>query len=133
MRLLEVREGILEQHARGPRTLLPRMLDLLAQAQLQFARGLLGEGDRDNLVDGCPPFRERVDHAGDEFGRLAGACRRLDDERRVEVVPDPVAVPVVHQWLKRRAHFILRNSVSSSSGRGPCGRARAAPTGRTPR
>ncbi len=112
-----MRERVLETVAVGAVALRARVLDLLSQAELQFARGLLGEGHRDDLADARPALGECVDHARHQFGRLAGASRRLDDERRVEVVPNAGAVRVVDERRTSHGHFILRSCVSSSSGR----------------
>ena len=80
------------------------LLERLAQPQLQLARGLLGEGHRD---DRCrlvgAPGREDPQDPLDELGRLAGSRGRLDDERGVEIVGDRVAASLIGEvgrsWL----------------------------------
>ena len=66
-------------------------LEAGAQAQLELAGGLLGEGHRDDAIDARAAVGQHVDDAADELARLAGAGRRLDDHRLVEGVADAVA------------------------------------------
>ena len=70
---------------------LPRALDFRAQPQLQLARRLLGERHRDDSRQLAAP---RPDHRHDSIHQrrgLAGARRRLDYQRDVEVVANPIA------------------------------------------
>ena len=54
------------------------------QPQLELARRLLGEGDRDDAIDGGPPASQDIDDAVDEHGGLAGARRGFDGQGLVE-------------------------------------------------
>ena len=68
-----------------------RAIETLAKPQLQLAGRLLRERHRDDLADVGAPFGEDRDDPADELGRLAGAGRRLDDQRVVEGGRDRVA------------------------------------------
>ena len=63
----------------------PRALELLAQAQLQFAGGLFAERHRDDLTDRGALMLDQRDDAADQFGGLAGSGRGFDDQRLVEL------------------------------------------------
>ena len=79
-------------------------IDLLAQSKLQLARGFFGESHRD---DGFQSRASRCDHrddAVDQLGGFAGAGRRLDDQRGIEVAPDALA----HALVGRRRHGLPR-------------------------
>ncbi len=67
------------------------VLDALAQAQLQLAGGLLGEGDGDDAVEGGAAGADEGEDAAHEDGGLAGAGAGLEQERGVEVAHDAVA------------------------------------------
>ena len=112
-----MRQRVFEQESRRALALRPRVLDLFAEAELQLARGLLGEGDGDDFADAGAALAHRVDHPRHEFRRLAGAGGGLHDERGVEVRPDARAVLVIDEPRPSRTHFILRSCVSSASGR----------------
>ena len=68
----------------------PLAIEPFAQSQLEFARGLLREGDGDNLVDRGASFREDPHDPAHELGRLAGAGGGFDDQRLVERGRDQV-------------------------------------------
>ena len=93
MRLFELRQRPVEPRARlvivADRH--ASAVELFAQPQLQLARGLLGEGHRDDSTDVRLALGDDADDASDERRGLAGACGRLDDEGRVEGVGDEVA------------------------------------------
>ena len=59
-----------------------------AQAELQFARRFLGEGDRHDLGHRRPPGRDGHQDAVHQLGRLPGARRRFDNQRLVERIAD---------------------------------------------
>jgi len=67
------------------------VLDALAQAQLQLAGGLLGEGDRDDAVEGGAAGADEGEDAAHQDRGLAGAGAGLEQERGVEVADHAVA------------------------------------------
>ena len=83
---------VLPGAARTPLFLQPR-----AQPQLQLARRLLGERQRRDRLHGPPPLGEHIHQARDQLARLAGARRRLDDQRLVERRADALALGRVDQ------------------------------------
>ena len=90
-----------------------RVLELLAQPQLELAGRLLGERDGDDLIDPGPAGLDQPHDALHEFGGLAGAGGGLDDQRAVQRVADEGAVAGVGVG----AHGILRRtSRSGTSG-----------------
>ncbi len=103
-RLLELAERIVER-AGGSRA--PRVLDRLPEPELQLARGGVRERDGDHAIEPRPAGGEEGDHPLHELRRLPRPGGRLDDERRVEVVADPVARGLVgkrrHGRLRRYA------------------------------
>ena len=94
LRLFEVMHGGVEQAAgvRVGRGLLPRALELFAQAQLQLAGGLFAERDGHDLADRGALVRDQRDDAADQLGGLAGAGRGFDNQRLVELGGDQLAV-----------------------------------------
>ena len=95
---------------------LARAFDFGAQPQLQLARRLLGERHRDDSRQLAAP---RPDHRDDSIHQrrgLAGARRRLDHERDVEVVANPIAHRLVgYDSRIRERHGISRSRVSELS------------------
>jgi hypothetical protein len=62
------------------------VLERFAQPQLQLARRFLRERDGDDLDHRRAPRREDAQDPVHELRRLAGASRRLDDQRVVEIL-----------------------------------------------
>ena len=95
---------------------LARAFDFGAQPQLQLARRFLGERHRDDPRQLAAP---RPDHRYDSIhqrGGLAGARCRLDHERDVEIVANPIAHRLVGNgcWIHER-HGIARSFFSDLS------------------
>ena len=97
-----------------------RALDLLAQPELQLAGGLLGERHRDDPAKLARARRDHRDDAVDQLGGLAGAGRRLDDQRGIEVVADAIAHALVGRRISRGIPLsvrALRSSLTRSQPR----------------
>ena len=101
---------------------LARLLELRAQAELQLARRLLGEGHGDHASTVPRPSASTATSRADQLARLAGARRRLHDQRLVERGADPLA--------RRRGR---RASVTASSAASGDPRARPGPSARRAR
>jgi hypothetical protein len=93
-RLLELAQGVVERTGRARA---PRVLDRLPEPELQLARGGVRERDGDHVIEPRAAGGEERDHPLHELRRLPGPGRRLDDERRVEVVADAVARVLVRE------------------------------------
>jgi hypothetical protein len=91
----------------------PRVLDGLPEPELQLAGGGVGERHRDHLVEPRAAGAEERHHARHQLARLPGARRRLDDERRPEVVPDAVARVLVREARHRKLRRMSSSSVRS--------------------
>ena len=114
-RLFELLECEVEARARYARRfcILPRTFDFSAQPELQFAGRLLGERHRD---DSRQLPASRPDHRHDSIHQrrgLAGARRRLDYERDIEIVANPIAHRLVGN--DRGSHGIARSFFSDLS------------------
>ena len=106
-------------------------LEFLAQPQLQLAGRLLAEGHGDDLDRSSrAPGRDQRDDPLDQLGGLAGAGRRLDDQRGVEVVGDAPAIGGSASACGDSRHPPQRLEVGS--GRSACGRCGAPRHGRRP-
>ena len=68
-----------------------RAVEFLAQPQLQFAGGFVGERDGDDVVDGGEPARQHSDDARDQFGGFAGSGRGFDEQAFAERGADALA------------------------------------------
>src|SRR5262249_5352634 len=79
------------------RGLLACLLEPGAKPELQLAGRLLGERERGDRLHGPAPLGENVDEASDQLARLAGARRRLDDQRLVERPPDALPFGLVDE------------------------------------
>ena len=95
---------------------LARAFDFGAQPQLQLARRLFGERHRD---DSRQLAASRPDHRHDSIHQrrgLAGARRRLDHQRDVEVVANPIAHRLVrYDCRSHERHGIARSFFSDLS------------------
>ena len=69
-----------------------RSFQLFAQSELQLTRGLLAEGDGDDLSNSRPLVFDQRNDAADQLGGLARTGRRLDDHRLVEFGGNEAAV-----------------------------------------
>jgi hypothetical protein len=115
-RFLEPGDRLFQAPAAGRPRLraLPRELEAGPQAELQLARRLLGERQGRDAVDAAAAFREDVDDARDQLGRLPGAGGRFHDEGLVERGRDTRALGGVDE----RRHGRLRKASSSASRSG---------------
>ena len=95
----------------------PFQRDLEPPAEL--GRRLAGEGDGGQRVDLGPARGEQGDHPVDQALRLARAGPGLDEERRIEIVPDPVA------WRPGRAGALFFTLITCT--RRACRRPRRPP------
>src|SRR5439155_162477 len=77
------------------------------EPQPQLAGGLACECNGDDPVDGGFPGFKSVDDAANQFGRLAGAGRRLNDQALVERITDSLPGGFVP------AHAVSRTSFKS--------------------
>ena len=110
LRLLQVGDGLVEAPVAlggggvgpGRGGVPPGLLERSSKPQLQLARGLLGEGDGQDLVHGGAPGREHLDDALHQDAGLPRPGGRLHDDRLVERRPD--AVPDVRVGERRHAH-----------------------------
>ena len=89
----------------------------LGAAELQLTGGELGERDGDDAVERGPAGGERRDDAADERRRLAGPGRGFDDQRRVEVGRDAIALRLIGE--RRVAHGMPRSRARAA--RRSCG------------
>src|SRR6185503_13572534 len=62
------------------------LFESFTKAKLQLARGLLGKRHADDFGNAGPAGLDDADDSIDELGCLAGASRRLDDERCIEIL-----------------------------------------------
>jgi len=92
------------------RALLERLLEREAHSRRELARGLLGEGDHGEVVDGRATGAKQGDNALHEHGRLAGARARLNALIHGEVGFDPRPRGGVDE---RRGHSISPRSLRS--------------------
>src|SRR5262249_14843150 len=91
--------GALEVRGRGQETLAlrlvrgrgERVLDLLAQTELQLPRRLLAEGDRHDAVERRAARADEGEDAAHQARGLARSRPGFEEEGRVEVAEDPVA------------------------------------------
>ncbi|MFN7977839.1 MAG: hypothetical protein U0P30_06855 [Vicinamibacterales bacterium] len=113
VRFLEALHGLRQARRRVALGRRARVFELLAQAQLQLAGGLLGERHRDDLGDRGATGGHQPHDALHELGGLAGTGRGLDHQRAIERLADQGAIPGVGV----PAHGILRSaSRSGTSG-----------------
>ena len=96
----------------------PRDIELLAQAQLQLARRLVGEGYGDDFIDFREAGLENAHDAANKLRRLARSGGGFDDEALGERFANPVARTLV-LVPGLGAHGVLRSSTKPSS-RGSC-------------
>ena len=89
-----------------------RTVELLAQSQLELPGGLLGEGDRDHLVDPSAAGGKHLDQAFHQDRGLACAGGRLDQDASAQVGADALTGGVI---VCRIAHEIDRILVRGSS------------------
>src|SRR6516162_6611572 len=90
----------------------PLLLESGADSELQLTRRFLGEGEGRDALHRAAPFGEDVDQPPDELGRLAGARRRLNDQRLIERCPDTVALGLIREVI----HGQLLSARSGPSG-----------------
>ncbi len=83
-----------------------------ADACAQFGGGLLGERDRRHAGD-VDPVVDEVGDAVDERAGLARSRAGLDEQRRVEIVPDAGAPGLVGRQVGRRSGPVLAGEVLS--------------------
>ena len=96
-RLLQAGERLDQPPARlrRARRVQARLLDPDAQAQLQLTRRGLGEGHRDEAVQGGASGLEHRDDPAHDLGGLPGSRGGLDDHRLVERGRDLVPLALV--------------------------------------
>jgi len=73
---------------RGGGGLLPRAVEPAPQPELHLARGLVGERHGDHAREPRDPRAHHGDDAIDERRRLPRARRRLDEQRRAQILAD---------------------------------------------
>ena len=77
-----------------------RSFELLAQPELQLARGLLGERDGNDFVNLCAAGFDHPDDAVDELGGFACASGGFDDQCVVQIVLDDIAIGIVGKRVR---------------------------------
>ena len=66
-----------------------------AESQLQLAGGFFGKGDADDFGDVCTATLDDSDDAIDQLGGFACSGRRFNDQRRIKIVRNQIAVALV--------------------------------------
>src|SRR6266852_1308505 len=92
-------------------------VEFLTEAKLQLARGFIGEGDGDNVIDCGKAARRHADNAGDQLCGLARASGGFDQEAFRERSADALARrTVIELYFKCRRHGMPRSSTSGARG-----------------
>ncbi len=90
------------------------MLDLFADAELEFAGGFLGECNRYDLVQRGAAGGDHRDDSPHQLGGLAGARCGFDHRRYVELAGDPVARGLIGE--RHGISLSFRNSARRPGG-----------------